>query len=192
MVILGVAGELIADGEIFLASHRLQSIQDVEVARLKKEAETARKETAELQKVTAWRKINDEQAAKIRAALAGKGAVCRLLILNRTDPESAQFLMKIVGFFNKIEGANCTVFFVDPTRPYPFAFPPTGVLSFVSDDAPENEKVFIEAFKEAGVVTQRVGIVGSQLFPSSVRSGLIIAAKPDALETFPWSTQTPQ
>src|SRR4051794_38580251 len=43
-VIVGVAGELIGDGGIFVFSERLQAISDAEVAHLNKEAGDARKE----------------------------------------------------------------------------------------------------------------------------------------------------
>jgi len=48
LVVFGVAGELIADGGIFLCGRRLQIINDVEVSRLNKEAAVARLETAKL------------------------------------------------------------------------------------------------------------------------------------------------
>jgi hypothetical protein len=41
MVILGVAGELLADGGIFLLSRRLQILSDIDVAQLSQEAATA-------------------------------------------------------------------------------------------------------------------------------------------------------
>src|SRR5262245_45545559 len=53
VVIIGVLGELIADGAIFVLSSHLQAINDIEVAELNNEAGEARKtaaETAERQK----------------------------------------------------------------------------------------------------------------------------------------------
>jgi hypothetical protein len=51
MVVLGVVGELIADGDIFLFSHRLQSIQDTEVAALNERAESLRADNLALEKI---------------------------------------------------------------------------------------------------------------------------------------------
>jgi hypothetical protein len=47
-VIVGVAGELIADGGIFGFSGRLQTVAEIEVAQLNKEAELARLETVKI------------------------------------------------------------------------------------------------------------------------------------------------
>jgi hypothetical protein len=51
LVTLGVAGELLADGDIFLFSHRLQTIQDLEVARLTLAAEQLRADNLETEKI---------------------------------------------------------------------------------------------------------------------------------------------
>jgi hypothetical protein len=47
MVILGVAGELLADAGVFTFSARLQSLSDIEVARLNKQAAEAEAQAAE-------------------------------------------------------------------------------------------------------------------------------------------------
>lgn len=46
-VIIGVAGELFADGGVFLFSAHLQTIADAEVASLNKEAGNARRDAAD-------------------------------------------------------------------------------------------------------------------------------------------------
>ncbi len=164
---------------------KIEAARELQIAELNNE-------TVRLQKSVAWRKIEDDQAAKITSALSGTKATGHLLILNRNDPEQAQFLFKIVTLCNRI-GLNCRVHFVDPARPYPFSFPPAGVMSFVFDDAGDADKLFVQAFRNAGVADKVLGLLpASQLFPPSVRAGIVIAAKPDALEAFPWSTQSPE
>jgi hypothetical protein len=59
-VTIGVAGELLADGDIFLFSHRLQSIQELEIARLNERAAGAEKAAGEA----------NERAAKAELELA--------------------------------------------------------------------------------------------------------------------------
>jgi hypothetical protein len=81
LVTIGVAGELLADGDIFLFSHRLQSIQELEVARLNDRAADAEKGAAaaneraakaelELAKLKSPRTIKPEQANNLIAHLS--------------------------------------------------------------------------------------------------------------------------
>jgi hypothetical protein len=70
MVLIGVMGELLADGGIFLFSSRLQAISDREVADLNKEAVEARLQLAKLRGRMADRRLNKEQQAAISRELA--------------------------------------------------------------------------------------------------------------------------
>lgn len=61
LVVIGVAGELFADGGIFLFSRRLQAISDEEVARLTVKAEEAEQKAAEARERTAIAELEMEQ-----------------------------------------------------------------------------------------------------------------------------------
>ena len=68
LVIIGVLGELIADGGIFLFSSNLQTIADTEIAGVNKESAELRKQAAELQMArvkleasVAWRRLSQRQ-----------------------------------------------------------------------------------------------------------------------------------
>jgi hypothetical protein len=73
MVIIGVAGELVADGGIFLFSAHLQTISESDVASLNKEAGVARRDAAqanlELAKLKAPRTLDSAQRQRIIAAI---------------------------------------------------------------------------------------------------------------------------
>lgn len=123
-VIIGVAGELLADGAIFLFSAHLQTISDTEVAQLNKEAgdarraageaergaaeanqrakalevqgETLRRQNLELEIRLAHRHITKEQHDKFVKALEPyKGAAVDLVKLG--DSEAADFANEIVA-----------------------------------------------------------------------------------------------
>ena len=119
MVIIGVAGELLADGGIFLFSRQLEAISEVEIAGLNKEAGEARRtageaneraanverhaaqlaknaederlERVKLQEKMAWRKLTPEQAKRIVDKLKPFSGTPYDLYAN-PDPESLNFL----------------------------------------------------------------------------------------------------
>jgi hypothetical protein len=74
LVILGVAGELVADGAIFLFSAHLQSLSDLEVARLNNAAEsanaTARKFESQIADANAKAEIARRDAESFRLDIA--------------------------------------------------------------------------------------------------------------------------
>jgi hypothetical protein len=100
-VFIGVAGELIADGEIFSSSHRLQSIQEDELAKFGTEtaeantkAKTAIERATEIMEATAWRQLTKEQNAAILKTLTKeRGNIILSWIEN--DPESLYLSMQI-------------------------------------------------------------------------------------------------
>jgi hypothetical protein len=73
-VILGVAGELVADGAIFLLSSHLQTLSDVEVARLNVDAEsanaTAKKFESQIAEANAKAEIARRDAESFRLDIA--------------------------------------------------------------------------------------------------------------------------
>jgi hypothetical protein len=79
LVIVGVAGELLADGGIFLFSKQLQTISDLEVAKLNESAGKANERAAILEERLADRHVNLKQSVKMSAILmthpAGRVAV---------------------------------------------------------------------------------------------------------------------
>jgi len=72
-VIIGVSGELLADGGIFLFSRRLQTISDWEVAQLNDKAEAARLEQERL-RTDNLRLTHDTEVARADAAAANERA----------------------------------------------------------------------------------------------------------------------
>jgi hypothetical protein len=69
-VIIGVAGELLADGGIFGSSSRLQSLQETDIARMNSATEGLRADNLALEKQIQPRRITREQQVAIGAALA--------------------------------------------------------------------------------------------------------------------------
>ena len=153
------------------------------------ELEAARQETLFLQKSVAWRDVGQIQASIIEKVLSGKNIEGHFVVMNATDLEQAQFFQRIAGLCIKIK-VRCMLHPRSPQSPDPFLFAPTGVLSFAVEGA---DKTFIDAFMTAGLVTRKTGtLIGTQLFPEGIKSGIIIAAKPDALESLPFSTLSPR
>jgi hypothetical protein len=102
MVICGVAGELIADGGIFLFSRHLQTISDAEVAKFNNEAGEARKlageaveraATADLARVQLeasmmWRHLSEKQQQILCSTLSPKRANQSMILSSPEDPEA--------------------------------------------------------------------------------------------------------
>jgi hypothetical protein len=90
MVIIGVAGELLADGGIYLFSSSLQTISDIELAQLNKEAGEARKSAGEAAERAATAESNlarakaDAESAKAMA----KGFELRIAQANKQAAEA--------------------------------------------------------------------------------------------------------
>jgi hypothetical protein len=102
MVIIGVSGELIADGGIFLFSKHLQTISDAEVAKFNIEAGEARKLAGEaveraasadlarvkLEASMMWRHLSEEQQQRLCSALSPKRANQSMILSSPQDPEA--------------------------------------------------------------------------------------------------------
>jgi hypothetical protein len=69
-VIIGVAGELLADGGIFGSSSRLQSLQEADIARVNSVTEGLRSDNLALEKQIQPRRLTREQQVAIGRALA--------------------------------------------------------------------------------------------------------------------------
>ncbi len=107
-VTIGVAGELISDGDIFLFSHRLQSIQELEVARLNDRAATAEeaagkaneraaKAELEIAKLKAPRIITPEQANNLIALLRPYAGEKFWITTHRNDQDAGSEQMLLSG-----------------------------------------------------------------------------------------------
>jgi hypothetical protein len=187
IMLWSLGGAAVAALAVVVSTTAVVKLQKLELAELGKEAAEARRETAELQKVTAWRKLDERQIALISRAFSEQKPEGHFAVLNRDDPEQSQYFFKIATLCNKIK-VSCRLHL----RQSPFPFPPTGVMSFVRDDASDGDKLFVKTFKDAGVVTRELGLLNAAaLFPPNVAAGIVIASKPDALEPWPFSTQSP-
>jgi hypothetical protein len=125
-------------------------------------------------------------ASAVVKELIGQKVEGHFILLNWNDPEQAQFYMSIAGTCIKLNVV-CKLY---PARaPYPALFPPPGLLSFAFDDA---DQTFINAFKAAGLITDRVGTsVGEMMFPAGIREGILIGPKPSPLGSEAWRTNAP-
>jgi hypothetical protein len=116
LVIIGVAGELLADGGIFAFSRRLQIISDAEVASLNKEAGEARQKAGEaierseqdrlarvkIEQRLGHRDISPEQADLIISALAPfKGRKFHFFGGEPNDSEAGHFTSVLLTIFMK-------------------------------------------------------------------------------------------
>jgi hypothetical protein len=128
MVVIGVSGELIADGGIFLLSARLQTITDLEVAHSNEEAKKAgerasanEKEAARLRKLTqdeslarlqleaelAWRRISKDSQSATAAHLVRLPGQLAQISYNAADLEAQSFAADIAS---ALRGAKWEVF----------------------------------------------------------------------------------
>jgi hypothetical protein len=125
MVMFGIAGELIADGGVFLFSRQLQTISDIEEARLRRETGDANEKAGEAneraaanEKKAAWlanqnlalqdqvlrlrlkmadRHLTPEQQSRIAKSLCGFGGVYIDIGLYNSDSESQELGKEIDG-----------------------------------------------------------------------------------------------
>lgn len=105
LVIIGVAGELLGDGGIFLFSSHLQTIADLEIASLNKEAEDAKKATEDehservkLEAKVAWRRLSKKQQSLIADHLLNRFLGLRVGVSYLGGfPESSQFADDILA-----------------------------------------------------------------------------------------------
>jgi hypothetical protein len=94
LVIIGVAGELLADGGIFLFSKRLQTTSDLEVARLNNDA-------AKLEQRLADRHINLEQREKMLAILKEQpGTRVAVTFLSPAPSDAQEYSIEIGEVFH--------------------------------------------------------------------------------------------
>ncbi|MGA8222527.1 MAG: hypothetical protein WB780_12805 [Candidatus Acidiferrales bacterium] len=107
LVIIGVAGELFADGGVFLFSAHLQTISDAEVATLNKEAGEARRDaadaqlhTAKLEQRLADRHVTLEQRKKMLGILSARsGPRASVTFLTPAEPDAQEYAIEIGGVF---------------------------------------------------------------------------------------------
>ena len=111
MVVIGVSGELIADGGIFLLSARLQTITDLEVAHSNEEAkkageraakaesatETERMARAQLEASMAWRRVSKDSQSVAAAHLIRLPGQMAQVSYNATDLEAQSFASDIAS-----------------------------------------------------------------------------------------------
>jgi hypothetical protein len=111
MVVIGVSGELIADGGIFLLSARLQTITDLEVAHSNEEAkkagaraaeaesatETERMARAQLEASMAWRRISKDSQSAIADHLVHLSEQMAQISYNPADLEAQSFSSDIAS-----------------------------------------------------------------------------------------------
>jgi len=99
MVIIGVAGELMGDGGIFVFSERLQAISEAEVARLNVEAGALRQRAAEaelkLAELNAARLPRNLPVDCFLSALKDKPAGTVTVLYQPEDPEAYSFSLEI-------------------------------------------------------------------------------------------------
>jgi hypothetical protein len=95
LVIIGVAGELLGDGGIFLFSTHLQTISEIEVARLGKDAGEARKAAGEAQERAAKAELKTEQEKLARLRLE------QHIAPRRITPTQRSFLIKCLGHHDR-------------------------------------------------------------------------------------------
>ncbi len=101
LVIVGVAGELFADGGVFLFSAHLQTISDVEVARLHKEAGDAELRAAQLEQSLADRHITLEQRKKMLGILSARpGARVSVTFVTPAEPDAQEYSIEVGGVFH--------------------------------------------------------------------------------------------
>jgi len=98
LVIIGVCGELLADGGVFLFSSHLQTISDAELAAVTKKAGEAgeRASAADLARVKleasmAWRHLSDKQKHVLCSVLSPKRANLAEVTSSAQDPEAWEF-----------------------------------------------------------------------------------------------------
>jgi hypothetical protein len=93
LVVIGIAGELLADGGVFVLSHRLQTISEGELAELNKEAGEARKEAAlanlELARLKTPRTLDRNQQRRLLEKVK-EFAGTRFDTLPAFDPEAIE------------------------------------------------------------------------------------------------------
>jgi hypothetical protein len=124
LVTLGVAGELLGDGDVFIFSKRLQAIEEtgiasaneragdaskaagdadakaesfrLQIAEANERAETARLEQEKLKQLVQWRTI-DPANMKVLIAELAKGSGEIDIAFAPSDPETEYFALKIIG-----------------------------------------------------------------------------------------------
>lgn len=149
----------------------------------------------QLQKEVAWRTIDEKQVTILRTALAGRNVQGHLMVLNATDPEQVRFVSKIVDLCSKIPDTGCQVHLSNwqasaSFHEFPYKF--TGVMWFATDDAPDSQKLFVQAFVDAGIATQKMGLMFAWKFSPEIKAGILVMAKPDPIEDFSWVKQPAQ
>src|SRR5258707_15461317 len=90
------------DGEIVRQKTRAAEFER-NTRQLEVNLEAAKKETLTLQHSVAWRTIDEKQASIIEKTLSGKNVEGHFIVMNRDDPEQAQFFQRISGFCIKIK-----------------------------------------------------------------------------------------
>jgi hypothetical protein len=95
-VTIGVIGELLSDGDIFAASHRLQAIQDIELSRLDADTATANKRASELE-------IKSAELNKEAEELRAKNLVLEAQVApRRMDQQCKDFPSSIKSFSGEV------------------------------------------------------------------------------------------
>jgi hypothetical protein len=105
LVLIGVGGELVADGGVFFFSRRLQNIGDLEIAGLRLKAQTLVNQNLVLQKDVltlraqlAWRTFTPSQLAELTELLGalGKGSA-DLLLYDSQNPEITELVKELTS-----------------------------------------------------------------------------------------------
>jgi hypothetical protein len=167
LVIIGVAGELLADGGIFLFSAHLQTIADLEIAELAKKAGEAndhasqveqeniklRTMLAKLQRSTGPRYFSPDEQDQLVKALSRYVITNALIEVEDGNAEAGRFGEDFVSVFKRLHwnprvwvGRNTTVGIDSATGRQTFFFPP-GITIRIAD--PSNPPAAAPALKSA-------------------------------------------
>jgi hypothetical protein len=111
LVIVGVAGELISDGGIFLFSSHLQTIADTEIARVNMESAKLRMRAAQLEASVARRKLSKAQQLMFADDLKRFAGTKVVLSYLAGDPEAQLFAEDIAA---ALRAAKCKVPPIEP------------------------------------------------------------------------------
>jgi hypothetical protein len=101
LVIIGVAGELLADGGIFLFSGHLQTISNSEIAVLSKEAQQFREHAAALELQIADRHVNRDQRTRMVNALHATSGRVAVTFVASSGADSQEYAAEIGDVFRE-------------------------------------------------------------------------------------------
>jgi hypothetical protein len=100
LVIIGVAGELLADGGIFHFSKQLQTISELEVAKLNENASKANERAAILEQRLADRHVTLKQSEQMSAILkTHSGARVAVTFISPAASDAQEYAMEIAEAF---------------------------------------------------------------------------------------------